>query len=78
MAQEAMVTETLSQEMIDAGRELTRRLDHRLRISAALWLYLAEPDRWRLIIASPNVKETGPRKVYQLIQSELRSTHETF
>ena len=78
MAQEAMVTETLSQEMIDAGRQLTGRLDHRLLISAALWLYLDEPDRWRLIIASPKVKETGPRKVYQLIQSVLRSTQVPF
>ena len=74
MGKEAMVTETLSQEMIDAGRELTQRLDrHNLPIAAAMWLYLSESDLWRLIIASPIVEECGPRRAYQLIQKELRA-----
>ncbi len=74
-----MVTEILSQEMMDVGRELTKRLDrNRLSITTALWLYSEDAERWRLIIASPVVNESGIRKAYQLIQSELRSAPETF
>ena len=73
-----MVMELLTQEMVDAGRELAQRLDQKkLPISAAFWLYFAEPDVWRLVIASVLVKESGPRKAYQLIQSELEATPET-
>lgn len=74
-----MVTETLSQEMIDVGRELTKRLDRsRLSITTALWLYSEDRERWRLIIASPAVSESGIRKAYQLVQSELTAAPETF
>ena len=69
-----MVMEPLSQDMIKAGRELLERLEDRvLPISWAFWLYLSEPDLWRLIVASPIVAESGPRKAYQLIQKELRA-----
>ena len=79
MAEEAMVMEPLSQEMIDVGLELTDRLEERkLPISFALWLYLSESALWSLIIASPIVEESGPRKAYQLIQKELQAAPETF
>ena len=79
MAEKAMVMEPLSREMIDAGRELTQRLDqHNMPVSTALWLYLAESELWRLVIASSVVKNSGPRKAYQLIQSELRASPDEF
>jgi hypothetical protein len=72
MAEEAVVKESLSKEMIQAGADLTRRLDDaRLRINASLWLYIPDSNLWRLIIASPAVREDGPKKVYQKIQSVL-------
>ncbi len=72
MAEETMVKETLTKEMIEAGADLTHRLDEaHLRVSASLWLYTPDSNLWRLIIASPAVRKDGPKKVYQKIQSVL-------
>ncbi|MBI3325977.1 MAG: hypothetical protein HYZ81_04640 [Nitrospinae bacterium] len=74
MAEEALVMtkETLTKEMIQAGAELTRRLDAAgLVVSASFWLYIPEANLWRLLIVSPEVSTAGPKKVYQKIQSVL-------
>lgn len=72
MAEEVVVKEVLTKEMIEAGAELTRLLDQtRLVVSASLWLYIPESNIWRLIIVSPEVETSGPRKVYQKIQPVL-------
>ena len=72
MAEEVVVKELLTGDMIEAGAELTRRLDSAgLEVTASLWLYLPESGLWRLKIASPEVNKFGPRKVYQKIQSVL-------
>ena len=67
-----MVKEILTKEMIEAGADLTRRLDEAgLKVSASLWLYIPDSNLWRLIIASPAVRRDGPKKVYRKIQSIL-------
>lgn len=72
MAQEIMVKDSLSKEMIAAGEELMRLLDKlRLDIDAALWLYDPENNSWKFIVASPEVKAKGPKKVYKQVQSAL-------
>jgi len=72
MAEEVVVKEVLTKEMIEAGAELTRLLDQTpLVVSASLWLYIPESNIWRLIIVSPEVETSGPRKVYQKIQPVL-------
>ncbi len=72
MAEEVVVKEILTKEMIEAGAELTRLLDQaHLAVSASLWLYIAESSIWRLIIASPEVGTYGPQKAYQKIQPVL-------
>lgn len=72
MAEEVVVKEVLTKEMIEAGAELTRLLDQTpLVVSASLWLYIPESNIWRLIIASPEVRTYGPKKVYQKIQPVL-------
>lgn len=72
MAEETVVKEILNNEMIEAGKGLTRRLDQaRLGITASLWFYITESNVWRFIIASPEVRSHGPKKVYQKIQSVL-------
>ena len=72
MAEEVVVKEVLTKEMIEAGAELTRLLDQTpLVVSASLWLYIPESNIWRLIIVSPEVKTSGPKKVYQKIQPIL-------
>jgi hypothetical protein len=72
MAEEVVVKEILTKEMIESGAELTRLLDRaQLTVSASLWLYIPESNIWRLTIASPEVRTCGPKKVYQKIQSVL-------
>jgi hypothetical protein len=72
MAQEIVVKDSLSREMIVAGEELMRELDKlHLDIDAALWLYDPENNSWRFIVATPEVKTKGPKKVYKQVQSVI-------
>jgi hypothetical protein len=72
MAEETVVKEMLTQEMVQAGAELTRRLDEaHLEVRASFWLYMPDKNLWRLIVASPAVRQDGPKKVYQQIQAIL-------
>ncbi len=72
MAEETVVKEMLTQEMIQAGAEITRRLDEaHLEVRASLWWYIPDKNLWRLIVASPAVRLDGPKKVYQKIQTIL-------
>ena len=71
-ANEAVVSNTLSQEMIKAGESLVAKLDKlRFIIDAALWFYLPEEQVWRLVIASPEVGVLGPQKAYKQVQNAL-------
>lgn len=77
MVTEMVVKESLSEQMILAGAELTRRLDDAgLTISAALWLYDPESNYWRLIIASPEVSSKGLKTIYKEVQKVLRMISE--
>ncbi len=72
MVDELVVKESLTNEMIDAGAELISRLDAAgFDLNAALWLYMEEPNAWRLILASLIVKKEGPNKAYKKIQSVM-------
>ena len=72
MAEERVVKEGLTKEMIEAGAGITRQLDAAgLTVQASLWLYLSESNTWRFVVASPEVKKNGPKKVYKKVQSVL-------
>ena len=73
MAENMVVKEPLTADMIDAGEELIRKLDDlRVPTTAALWLFDPEVnDDWRLLFASPDVGEKGPLAVYRQIQLAL-------
>ena len=72
MADELVVTQHLSEDMIKAGANLVGYLDQaQFPVQAAVWLYREEADLWRLVIASPGVKSKGPRKAYARIQAVL-------
>jgi hypothetical protein len=75
MADETMVKETLSEEMIAAGAELTKSLDRaRWPVVAAFWLFESETNHWRLVLASPAVSEEGPREAYRHVSEALHAT----
>lgn len=72
MVEEVVVKETLSEEMISAGVELVRMLDDvKLVANAALWIYLPEANSWRFLVASPEVRSEGPKKIYRRIRSAI-------
>ncbi len=65
MAENALVKEQLTQAMIDAGAELTAKLDESgVPVTAAFWFFVPELSEWRLMFASPEVSTKGPRNVY--------------
>ncbi len=67
-----MDTTELVEDRRREGEELIRALDRaRFPVSAAFWLRQEEPSTWRLIIASPSVREDGPNLAYQKIQTAL-------
>ena len=72
MAEEVLVKESISREMISAGERLARYLINTdIPIDALLWLYVPESNAWRFIVASPEVKINGPKSVYQKIRSTI-------
>lgn len=72
MAEEILVKDILTKEMIEAGSYLTRLLDeHKLNVQASLWMYLVDSNNWRFIIATPESRTDGPKRIYTKIQSVL-------
>jgi len=70
MVTEMVVKQSLTDEMISAGAELTRRLDDaRFIVPASLWFYAPETNGWRFVIGSPEVRTRGPRWAYRQIQT---------
>ncbi len=69
MDTQVVVKEQLSTEMIDAGRELIKQLAAiKFHVDAALWLYLADNNTWRFVIANPEVGSHGPKRAYSQVQ----------
>ena len=73
MAEETLVKEALTDQMITAGAELTERLDRaQWPVVASLWLFDSENNHWRLVLASPAVNQDGPRESYRHVSNALR------
>ena len=73
MAEESLVKEALTEQMIAAGSDLTRALDHSgWPLAGALWLFDPENNEWRLLLASISVRAEGPRAAYSRIAGVLR------
>jgi hypothetical protein len=73
MAEAAMVKNTLSDEMIRSGADVIRRLDEvKFIVDAALWFYFTESSQWHLVLASPEVRLSGPKRAYRQVQSALK------
>ncbi|HUP63064.1 MAG TPA: hypothetical protein VNA69_21915 [Thermoanaerobaculia bacterium] len=76
MAEETLVKEVLTEDMIRTGASIIEALDRQnLIVDAALWLYLADTNRWRLMLASPEVHIDGPRRAYTRLFHAIRNAN---
>lgn len=75
MAEELVVKDQLTSELIAAGDELTEilRRDVPFGLVCSLWLYTAASNRWRLDLSSPIVDQYGPLQAYKIIQQKLET-----
>jgi hypothetical protein len=72
MAEEVVVRNVLSDDMVKAGANIIQQLDRaKFTIDAAFWLHLPDSNQWRLVLASPEVGVHGPKKGYKRVQSAL-------
>ena len=73
MAEELLVGNTLTNEMIQFGNDFISLLDKKkFSIDAALWFYYPNIYQWRLILSMPEVNVKGPKVAYQKIQNALK------
>lgn len=74
MAEEILVGDQLTPDMIKSGELIVRALDKlNLVVKGAFWLLLPEQHVWRLMIASPEVRTIGPKAVYRKVVSALQT-----
>lgn len=73
MAEEILVGEQLTPDMIKSGALLLAALDKlNVSVKGAYWRLLPDQHVWRLVIASPEVRELGPKAVYRKVVSALQ------
>jgi hypothetical protein len=77
MAEETLVKEQLTPEMITVGRDMTLSLvQTEFDLLCSLWLYSPESNRWGLVLASPVVGRDGPRRAYEFVEKVLQDNWE--
>lgn len=58
---------------IEEGKKLVQKLDEvNFELNGALWFYIAEDERWRLLLFSPLIDSKGLSHCYSIIQEILR------
>jgi hypothetical protein len=76
MVTEVVVKESLSNEMITAGKTLTEMLDKsHFSVNSSLWFFISDANEWRFIIATSEIKKIGLKKSYEKVRSII---HECF
>ena len=74
MTENTVVKEQLTEEMIEAGAQLTQKLDELgMPIAIAMWFFMPDINEWRLLFASPKLSTEGPREVYEQIEEARRT-----
>lgn len=67
-----MVTKVLVDRDLEAGRFLVEALDRdQVPVSAALWIYEPDEERYRLFVATTIYDQRGPLEAYRRVQSAL-------
>ena len=73
MAQDILVGDQLTEDMITAGEHVVGALDKlHVLVKGAFWLFLPDQHVWRLVIASPEVRTLGPKAVYRKVTAALK------
>jgi hypothetical protein len=68
MAKDVFVKEILTDEMVQAGIELVKKLDASdAQLRSAFWFFYPDERVWKLVLASPLVETEGPRKFYERV-----------
>jgi hypothetical protein len=69
-----MDTDTLVENLIDAGRKLVEELAHRgFELTAAFWLKASRDGKWRFYIVSPAVDADGIIEAYKRLLPMVRT-----
>jgi len=73
-----MVAAPLVDRDIEDGKTLVEQLDtDGFPVTAALWYYRAEREKWYLIIATRLVREAGPLEAYQRLSKSIERVQES-
>ena len=73
MAQDILVGDQLTEDMITTGEHVVDALDRlNVLVKGAFWLLLPDQHVWRLVIASPEVRTLGPKAVYRKVTAALK------
>jgi hypothetical protein len=73
MAQDVLVGDQLTEDMITAGEQIVLALDRlNVIVKGAFWLRLPDQHIWRFVIASPEVRTLGPKAVYRKVAAALK------
>ena len=73
MVENTVVKEQLTNEMIEAGAQLTEKLDELgLPILISMWFFMPDINEWRLLFASPRLTTEGSKVVYETIVEAMK------
>ncbi len=73
MAEETLVKEPLSWDMVTAGEALVKRLlEADIGLVCAFWFYTSESNRWKIVFSFPQVHTEGPRRAYETVQRIIK------
>jgi hypothetical protein len=73
MAQDILVGDQLTEDMITVGEHVVSALDKlNVLVIGAFWLLLPDQHVWRLVIASPEVRTLGPKAFYRKVSAALK------
>ncbi len=72
MAQELLVGDHLTADMISTGSLVIKSLDTaKVGLKAAFWRYMPDERTWRLFLVSPQVRNLGPTAVYRKVNDAI-------
>jgi hypothetical protein len=77
MAKEVLVSEVLTEAMLEAGSNVLRHLDKvGVHVDTAVWYYYEEARAWRMVLSSPEVDLYGPLNAYGKLMDALATLDE--